>query len=271
MRDDIAFRSQQYALDARRPVEEAQNRMNRSLEFAHGSLLAQQQQMQRQREFQHQQVMDADQLASDQVRRNQAIEELQWTRELHTTEMLASQRRAAVAASNLAVAQAQKAQQELGYGMPRGAEPWEMIYMEKEGVRWNPRLRDFEDVEPESQQKAQRQWDDMMNAPTMRRQELTANRLGVGRQALSESIKALEERRKQAMAMPQNTDEEKKAKQEAITTIDEEIKSQGEALRDLGLHLLQQGGISQNGTPAPSGAEDFYDKMLRALIQQDQK
>lgn len=119
-RDDVAMQSQQYALAARQPQEQAQDRMNRSLEFFHNSLYAQQQSFlqgrqfaqqlaQRQAEFQQQQLMDAETLATDQVRRSQAIEELQWARELHTTGVAAAQRRAVTAAAALQEAQAQKA------------------------------------------------------------------------------------------------------------------------------------------------------------------
>jgi len=120
MRDDVAFQSQQFAeqVAQRRDRYAAMNidswRQLPEMAFRQQQFVAQQMQSSQAQQDQDRDFAGgAQNLALDQLRIQQAREELAWAQNLHSTDMLEAQKRTVQAQADLAVAQAQKAQQDL--------------------------------------------------------------------------------------------------------------------------------------------------------------
>lgn len=121
MRDDVAFQSQQFA----EGVENRRDRYSQQMQdtwaqapnavtrFQQAHAMAQQGVLEQQK-MQLEQAQTASTLANDQLRRQQAAEELQFAQALHTTDMIDAQKRTAVAQANFEEARLAKMQQELG-------------------------------------------------------------------------------------------------------------------------------------------------------------
>lgn len=97
MQDDVGFKSQQFG-------EQVAQRRDR---YAEQNIQTGQRMQQLPIQYQAMQ-QNASQLATDELRRQDAIMQLQWARELHTTDMLAMQRDAAQVDLDLKRAQAKK-------------------------------------------------------------------------------------------------------------------------------------------------------------------
>lgn len=113
MQDDVGFKSQQFGEQvAQRRDRYAEQNIQTGQRMQ--QLPIQYQAMQHQElEMQMRQQQNASQLATDELRRQDAIMQLQWARELHTTDMLAMQRDAAQVDLDLKRAQAKKIMSDL--------------------------------------------------------------------------------------------------------------------------------------------------------------
>lgn len=121
MRDDVAFQSQEF----REQVEQRRDRYSQQQQDTWAQLpnavtryqqaaAGQMQQQAMAQEMDLDRARTASTLATDQLRRQQAVEELAFARELHSTDMIEAQKRTVVAQSSLAEAQARKAIEQLG-------------------------------------------------------------------------------------------------------------------------------------------------------------
>lgn len=120
MRDDVAFQSQQFAeqVAQRRDRYSAQNiqswqQLPEMATRFQGAMAQQMHMQQAQQAHQMDLARGAQALALDQMRVEQARQELAWSKDLHAADMLAAQKRTVLAQADLAVAQAQKAKEDL--------------------------------------------------------------------------------------------------------------------------------------------------------------
>lgn len=121
MRNDIAFQSQQFTEQvaqrrdryAQQNIQSMQQIPQAAQSFINNYQNAQNQQMQAQ-EHQVNMAKAASSLASDELHRQQAQEELQWSQQLHQSDMLAMQKEAMSQDLALKKAQTQKAISDLG-------------------------------------------------------------------------------------------------------------------------------------------------------------
>jgi len=84
-------------------------------------------------------------LGLDEAKRQQAMEELQWTQQLHTTDMLGAQKRVAQAQASMAEAQAEKAKRDLLGPM---VEPHDMSYEHMQEMKALGFTVDFQSGQP---------------------------------------------------------------------------------------------------------------------------
>jgi len=170
MADDTAFRSQQFAQQATESVQPAQQNMQRSLEhfsqtMAQGVEIAQQGQQisMQQQELAMRKDLAASSLAMDRIRKQQAMEELNWSRELHTTAMLENERRISTARANLAEDESAAARKKLnqpppgmGYGQLSDRE---MALIRSMGGDFSRKTGEVTDASPEMQAQAKKDLD----------------------------------------------------------------------------------------------------------------
>lgn len=123
MQDSAGFQSQQFAeqVNQRRDryserKDAAYQQLPQAASQFQQSYLRAQQGNQQMEEHQMQMAQSASKLAGDQLLRQQALEELQWTRELHSTKMIGLQRRDMEAQIALREAQTEKAISDLNGG-----------------------------------------------------------------------------------------------------------------------------------------------------------
>ena len=125
MKDDVAFQSQQFAEQVEQRRDHYADQMQATWrQLPEGMMNAQRMQATRQNmlmaQQEHQLNMDrgAQALAMDQLRRQDAADQLQWSRELHTTDMLAINKRMAAAQADMAEMNVMKMRKELDDGVP---------------------------------------------------------------------------------------------------------------------------------------------------------
>lgn len=318
-KDNIAFESQQYAAQFMPMVQRAQegttqaisgavDRLGQGLELGLRRQALQQQALQAAQEDERRNRLTASELATDQIRRQQAMEELQWAREVHTTGMLKYQRTAAKAQAELLVAQAEKAKQELGtppisristqhldYMLAMGGEKYEkgkwVPATEEERadarsrMNYRPenleRLRDADAMrgaqrEREVDVKERRQG--MLEQESATKSSQAAERIAIQERnaaareragdltAINAERDGLQTLLEMTRSRPAPTDEEKKAKQQDIQTLEGRLRENIERAKAAGMPVTEPGQQGQNGA-APTAGEDFYERMLKALVK----
>lgn len=290
-RDDVAMRSQEFAQRATESVQPAQQNMQRSLEhfsqtMAQGVQIAQQgrQLSMEEQELALRKDLAASSLAMDRIRKQQAMEELNWGRELHTSAMLEDQRRVSTANADLAVAQAADAQKKLNLP-PAGARygdlpAREMALIRKMGGDLDPKTGAVRDASPEMQADATK-WlerDDRLTesqieankgraigAQMLRRGRGDTDRLN----ALKIEQNSLLDRREGLKGMPIGTPAEKKARDAEAADINKGIKAVQEEARKL---REGHGSAGKADTaPAEEISDTALDELLKALLQPEPK
>lgn len=313
-KDNIAFESQQYAAQFMPMVQRAQegttqaisgavDRLGQGLELGIRRQALQQQALQAAQENERRNSLTASELATDQIRRTQAMEELQWAREVHSTAMLKYQRRAAKAQADLVEAQAEKTKQELGtppisristqhldYMLALGGEKFEKgKWVEGTPEERADALRRM-NYRPENVERM-READATRGAMRDREVDVKERRQGMLEQEsatksaqASERI-AIQERNAAARERAGNIsaiNSERQALEDMIAitrsrraTTDEEKQAKDQDIKVLegqlndNIKRAKDAGVpvtepGQNGA-APTAGEDFYDRVLKAL------
>jgi len=260
-RDDIAMRSQEFGLAANQSVQPAWNAMHQSIQNFTGTLMqgAQmaQQKAQQNRAFDLQQQeqdvrkeVAVSSIALDRVRKQQALEELNWSRELHTTAMLENQRRALTAQTKVIEAEAEKKIREMGEAkiQPDRLRQEDIDQIQSSGWDWDPQSGSMVEARPEIKSAAQKrvqQAEDLRAsiiernraaakaADRMQQREASQGTLRV--KALSDAVTTLIAQQVNLKNMPAVTEDEKKKKAEKAGKIQERLEKVEEELRKLGV------------------------------------
>jgi len=283
--DNIALRSQEFGLAANESVEPARAAMQQSIQHFTGTLMqgAQmaQQNAQQNRAFglqqQEQDVrkeVAVSSIALDRVRKQQALEELNWSRELHTTAMLENQRRVSTAQADLMVAEAEEKKRNLGMAktQPDRLEAHQINSIIAQGSVWDPQSGAIRAATPAEVSEAQKWLDqeDSMRSSVIERnkaaaeaakrmQQAAAAHGTVQIQALREEVTTLLAQQEALKHMPAVTDAEKKAKAARTEEINKSLKDVQGRLRALG----ESGATGAPTTPAATqDTEDMSDTAL---------
>jgi hypothetical protein len=188
-------------------------------------------------------------IALDRVRKQQALEELNWSRELHTTAMLENQRRVSTALADLQIAKAAKEQQALGEAkiQPDRLRQEDIDQIQSSGWDWDPQSGAMMEAKPEIKAAAQKrvqQAEDLRAsiiernraaakaADRMQQREQSQGTLRV--KALSEELTSLIAEQESLKNMPAVTEKEKADKAKKAGEIQEDLKKVRKKLQDLG-------------------------------------
>jgi hypothetical protein len=288
-RDDIAFRSQEFAQRATESVQPAQQNMLRSLEHFSQTVgqAMQIRQQGRQISMQQQELEMRKDLASssialDRIRKQQAVEELNWSRELHTTAMLENERRVSTANADLAIANASEAQQKLNKPAVDHTKlsDYEMARILAFGEKFDPKSGAVVSASPEEQ--AYGQWfldrrerfiESQIEANKGRaagsdadrasREKIAGGRLGSAEDktyldSIETELSGLQLQRENAVKTPPKTPAEKEARAKKVADIDQRIED-----------LTKKASELRNvKAAAPGGTEDVPDTALDAMMMQ---
>lgn len=283
--DNIALRSQEFGLAANESVEPARAAMQQSIQHFTGTLMqgAQmaQQNAQQNRAFglqqQEQDVrkeVAVSSIALDRVRKQQALEELNWSRELHTTAMMENQRRASTAQTRVIEAEAEEKIRNLGKAeqQPGQLHQEDIDRIQSQGWDWDPQSGAIVEAKPEIRSAAQKriqQAEDLRTSviernkaaaeAAKRMQQAAAAHGEVQVRALNAEVTTLLAQQEALKHMPAVTDAEKKAKAARTEEINKSLKDVQGRLRALG----ESGATGAPATPAATqDTEDVSDTAL---------
>jgi hypothetical protein len=295
--DNIALRSQEFGLAANQSVEPARAAMQQSIQnftstLMQGAQMAQQRNQQNRAFDLQQQEQDVrkevavSSIALDRVRKQQALEELNWSRELHTTAMLENQRRVSTAQADLLVAEAEEKKRNLGMAKTRPGDvpSYEMNQIIAQGSMWDPQSGAIRDATPQEKADAQKWLDreDAARESVIERNRAAAEgykRLQQGTAAQgSLRVQALRERVTTLMAQQENlkyiravTEQEKADKATKAAGIQDRLEKAEKALEELGASPEAEESPSPQSPPSPPAkgkgtvGDNFYLDTVRSI------